>query len=162
MKFNSFIYLIICCISLGCSNPNSKTNPNEASVKSKIEIDTLTIQKHLHELSHDRYEGRMPCSPGGIKTTEYLVNQMKKMGLQPGNKGSFTQDVSLLTLAADIHDKMIVETKAGKQTWQKGKDFVIHSERKSESLGLENSELVFCGYGIVDEKLGSLKVRMVY
>ena len=31
---------------------------------------------------------------------------------------------------------------------------LIHSERKVDDIGIKDSELVFCGYGIVDEKLG--------
>ncbi len=131
---------------LGCQE---KTSTNEPS-----EIQANTILKHLEELSQDKYLGRMPCMAGEPLTIDYLTNELKSLGLEPGNNGSYTQDVPLLTIDGSISDEMIVETKEGKESWKKGTDFVIHTQRNSSQLILEESELVFCGYGIVDEKLG--------
>jgi len=117
-------------------------------------INSETIKTHLAELSSDKYEGRMPCMKGGKMAVEYLEAQVRKLGLEPGNKGSYLQDVPLLTLEADIDTEMIITGGTKKLTWKKGQDFVIHSERKVDRVTLNNSELVFCGYGIIDEKKG--------
>ena len=96
----------------------------------------------------------MPCMKGGKLAANYLEVQVKKMGLKPGNNKSFTQDVPLLTIEGTIADKMSIVAKDKNLTWNKGKDFIIHSERKVDRVALNNSELVFCGYGIIDENKG--------
>ena len=69
-------------------------------------INTETIRTHLAELSSDNYEGRMPCMKGGKMVVDYIEQEVKRLGLKPGNKGSFLQDVPLLTLEADIASKV--------------------------------------------------------
>ena len=44
-------------------------------------------------LSSDEFEGRAPGTAGEDKTVAYLIERFKAAGLQPGNKGSWTQDV---------------------------------------------------------------------
>ena len=142
-KLALFSFIIFC---LSC-----QPTPKEV-VETKI--DQTTILKHLEELSQDKYMGRMPCMEGEPMTIDYLTKELKALGLEPGNDGSYTQDVPLLTIDGEISDEMKVKTQSRLLTWQKGKDFVIHTQRQQEELELNASELVFCGYGIVDEKLG--------
>jgi hypothetical protein len=65
-----------------------------------ISVDTLrTVTRTL---SSDEYEGRAPASAGEDKTIAYLIDRMKAAGLQPGNKGSWTQDVPLVEITATM------------------------------------------------------------
>ncbi|MDB4439029.1 M28 family metallopeptidase [bacterium] len=145
MKVNN-IYCLLLLVIFSCSPPDQASTPTP--------INGETIFKHVEELASDKYMGRMPCSQGEEYTVEYLTNTLKSLGVQPGNNGSFTQDVPLLTIDGDISETMILDYGTEKVTLEKGKDFIIHSERKVKEIGIENSEMVFCGYGIVDEKLG--------
>lgn len=145
-----FIGLIIGCIGLWSSCKNA----TESTPLPQIDINGETIKKHLQELSDDKYTGRMPCTEGENLTVAYLEKELKALGLTPGNGDSYFQDVPLLTIDGEISDHMIVQTKKGKLMWNKGQDFVIHTQRKVDEIAINNSELVFCGYGIVDEKLG--------
>lgn len=149
MKFICLI--VIASTFLMCKTTD--TGPIAQVVK-KPQIKSQTIQKHIATLAADEYEGRMPCMNGGKKTTEYLITEMKKLGLKPGNNGSYTQEVPLLTLEGDMSEHMIITHPSGQDAWDELQDFVIHSERKTEKVTLAQSELVYCGYGIVDEKKG--------
>ena len=51
-------------------------------------------------LASDDFEGRAPGSPGEDKTVAYITAQMQRIGLQPGNNGSWTQDVSMVETTA--------------------------------------------------------------
>ena len=51
-------------------------------------------------LSLDEFEGRAPGTPGEEKTLAYLVQQFERVGLQPGNNGSWFQDVPLVEITA--------------------------------------------------------------
>jgi Zn-dependent M28 family amino/carboxypeptidase len=46
---------------------------------------------------------------------------------------------------------MIVSHKKGILRLKPGEDYVVHTERTVDAIGLSSSELVFCGYGIIAE-----------
>jgi Zn-dependent M28 family amino/carboxypeptidase len=142
MNRNLFFFCIL--IYCSCGNPSDELPL----------VNGDTILGHLEKLSDDTFLGRMPCSEGEKQTIPYLVGELERMGLKPSNKGSYLQEVPLLTINSDYSKTMEIRTRDKDLVLEKGKDFVIHSERMTDSLRLDNSELVFCGYGIVDEKLG--------
>jgi Zn-dependent M28 family amino/carboxypeptidase len=113
-----------------------------------------TIAAHMAVLASDDFEGRMPCSEGEKKTVAYLVEQMKKMGLKPGNGDNYIQEVPLLEIKAEMSEGIVITTKGGVMELNPVEDIVINTERSEEQLQWEDSELVFCGYGIVSEKDG--------
>ncbi len=139
-----FLILIAPILLLSCNQDNSDDG----------QVIGETIQKHLQELSSNIYQGRMPCTTGEDLTINYLVNELKKMNLSIPEEYGYLQNVPLLTIDGQMSDEMAINFKDSEMVLQKGKDFVIHTQRKEELLSLDNSELVFCGYGIVDEKLG--------
>src|SRR5437660_12400399 len=48
-------------------------------------VDAGAVLAHTKVLASDDYEGRAPGTRGEERTVTYLVEQFKKMGLQPGN-----------------------------------------------------------------------------
>lgn len=119
-----------------------------------VEINQQTIAKHMAVLASDAFMGRMPCTEGGNKTVTYLESELKNIGLLPGPNGSYTQDVPLIDIVGDMDEDMFIQTPSGALNLKAMDDFVIHSERPAEVVRLDNSELVFCGYGIYSEKDG--------
>ncbi len=120
----------------------------------KFTIEEEVILSHILTLSDDNYMGRMPCTTGEDSTVAYLKKLLKTYGLDPGFGESYTQDVPLSNVESFMSDKMIIETPNSSMELNKIEDFVIHTQRIADSLSLHKSQLVFCGYGIVDEKLG--------
>ena len=47
-------------------------------------IDEAKLRERIKTLASDEFEGRAPATPGGAKTREYLISQMKEIGLAPG------------------------------------------------------------------------------
>ena len=129
-----------------CASDRDLSNP--ATIK---EADILP---HIQELSSDDYFGRMPFGPGDQKTVDYLVNQCKALGLEPGNNGSYVQSVPMIEITSSSTNDMVVNTPQGDQSYSFGSDYVIHCQKAVDQVDVKDSELVFCGYGIVDEKLG--------
>ncbi len=115
------------------------------------EISQSTIAKHLATLASDEYEGRMPCSAGESKTIDYLVKQLETLGLTPGNEGSYLQDVPLLEINAQMSEEMVIQTQDGNLILKASEDFVVNTERPTDKVSLDESEMVFCGYGIISE-----------
>ena len=62
------------------------------------EISEKTMVDVTRRLSSDEFEGRMPGSAGEEKTVSYLVERFKAAGLEPGNKGSWVQNVPLVEI----------------------------------------------------------------
>ncbi len=116
-------------------------------------IGSEDILPHLIELSDDKYGGRMPFSQGDKMTVDYLVNQCEQMGLSPGNDGSYTQSVPMIEITSTPVGGMNILTPAGKKTYDFGSDYVVHSQKTVEEVNVSNAEMVFCGYGIVDDQL---------
>jgi hypothetical protein len=61
------------------------------------QIDHNAILERIKVLSSDEFEGRAPGSRGEELTVQYLEEEFKKLGLQPGNPdGTFIQQVPLI------------------------------------------------------------------
>ena len=46
-------------------------------------IDPARLSAHIKVLSSDDFEGRGPATAGETKTVDYIVGQMKAIGLEP-------------------------------------------------------------------------------
>ena len=108
-----------------------------------------SLENHMTLLSSDEFQGRMPCTNGEEKTVSYLVQTLKELGVKSGNGSSYTQNVPLVDITSIMSGDMDIVTHDQTINLSPGSDFVINTERKTKSLELRNSDLVFCGYGIV-------------
>ncbi len=111
-------------------------------------IQYKNIEKHIAELSSDRYKGRMPLTASEGITVDYIAGQMKDIGLEPANNGSYFQDVPLLAVNSKISNTLDFTTPKGTLNFKKMADYVTFSRRMEEEQTLDQSELVFAGFGI--------------
>ena len=63
------------------------------SYEGQVEQINMDLHTHTRELADDAYEGRGPGTAGELKTIEYLSREFARLGLKPGNEGSWYQDV---------------------------------------------------------------------
>jgi Zn-dependent M28 family amino/carboxypeptidase len=112
-------------------------------------IDMAALLQHTKVLSSDAYEGRAPGTKGEELTVAYLADQFQKAGLKPGNTdGTYFQKVPLVGITPT--PAPLVFSKGGQQQTLKWKDDVVAwTKHVAPSATLENSELVFVGYGVV-------------
>jgi Zn-dependent M28 family amino/carboxypeptidase len=114
-----------------------------------------TMKDVTKELSLDSYEGRAPGSAGEVKTVAYLIEKFKAAGLEPGNKGSWTQDVPLVEITAKNVSALSVADKTGKaMSFAYGSEFVVGSYRETPKTEIKASDMVFVGHGIVAPEKG--------
>lgn len=108
------------------------------------------IKSHIKTLSSDGFEGRTPATPGGRKTVEFIESEFKRIGLKPAINGSYRQSVPLLEIkGSDFSDLEIRGNERILHSFQYGEEMMITSNLREENINIENSELVFAGYGIV-------------
>ncbi|GAA4357749.1 M28 family metallopeptidase [Kangiella marina] len=108
-------------------------------------IDLTQYKERVKTLSSDEFEGRAPDTDGGRKTSEYLKEQFKAIGAEPGNGDSYFQQVPLISIEADAN----MQLQLGDATLEYSKDFVAGTSQTVESISLKDSDLVYVGYGVV-------------
>jgi Zn-dependent M28 family amino/carboxypeptidase len=99
-------------------------------------------------LSSDAFEGRAPGTPGEEKTLAYLVDQFQKAGLQPGNNGSWFQDVPLVAITAQNVSPLTFTGGTQAMRLKYGPEFVAGTYRVTPNIAVKDSPVVFVGYGI--------------
>lgn len=119
-----------------------------------VALNQPALAEMVKVLSSDEFEGRAPGTVGEQKTVAYLIDRFKAAGLQPGNQGSWTQDVPIVEITADNMAGLAIT--GGKQTmlFAPGKDFVAGSYRAVDRTAIADAELVFVGFGINAPELG--------
>lgn len=111
-------------------------------------ISVETLKSVTQTLSSDAYEGRAPATPAEDKTAAYIVERFKQAGLKPGNKGNWFQDVPLVEITASDVTPLTVTGGKAPVSAEYRKDLVIATYRVTPNVAIQNSEMVFVGYGI--------------
>ncbi|MBN2243864.1 MAG: M28 family peptidase [Acidobacteria bacterium] len=119
-------------------------------MKSALEcINVQDLSKHIRIVSSDEFEGRGLASRGEEKTIRYIRGEFERLGLAPGNGDSYFQEVPLVSIKTDPETELAVRGNGGTGAFAYGKDCMVATRRESETVSLEDSEMVFVGYGIV-------------
>jgi Zn-dependent M28 family amino/carboxypeptidase len=106
--------------------------------------DLTQYRQDVKTLASDAFEGRAPLSKGETMTLDFLVNAFKDMGLAPGFGGSYLQAVPMAKITA----KQDMQLKVGHLQFTHGEDFTARSQQIKPHIALNNSDVVFVGYGI--------------
>lgn len=112
-------------------------------------IDAEALSRHVRLLASDDFEGRAPASAGEQRTVDYLVEQFKAAGVQPGGEqGGWTQAVPLVRAQVDGPVRATLHVGGRDQSLVNGTDVTLQSLRPIDTVALKNAPLVFVGYGI--------------
>ncbi len=107
-------------------------------------FDIDAIKADVKTLSSDKFAGREPSTAGETLTTNLLISQFKKLGLAPGNGNSYLQAVPMNSIVSEP----VTHLKIADIAFEFPKNYVASSRQTREEINLNNSELVFVGYGI--------------
>ncbi|HWZ02513.1 MAG TPA: M28 family metallopeptidase [Mucilaginibacter sp.] len=138
IKYSFLLIFSVIIILAGCRG-NEKGNPITAD----------EIKSHIAVLADDSLLGRKPFTLGESKAIAYISSQFKKLGLEPGNSGSYFQEVPMVEVTSKPLGTLAIT--GGKQNISLNylTDFVASTRRELDTVQLKNSPLVFAGYGIV-------------
>jgi Zn-dependent M28 family amino/carboxypeptidase len=105
---------------------------------------------HLRVISSDEYDGRKPGTLGERLTTNYIIEQFKRMGLEPGNKGDWVQTVPAVSTALNDQAsvKLAVAEGGGQEAFAFGSDMVAGTLQAKADVDLKDSDVIFVGYGV--------------
>ncbi|WP_151172665.1 M28 family metallopeptidase [Pseudoalteromonas ruthenica] len=107
-------------------------------------INAEQLAQHVKTLASDEFGGRAPSTKGEELTLAYLTEQFTALGFKPGNGDSFLQEVPLVSIEADPNMTLNI----GGKDYQYKKDMVMGTSRISAKEAINDSELVFVGYGV--------------
>ncbi|MGQ0590501.1 MAG: M28 family metallopeptidase [Sphingosinicella sp.] len=122
------------------------TTASTSDATSQISLETL--QRVTQELSSDAFQGRAPGTEGETRTVEALAREFARVGLQPGNNGSWYQDVPLVEITMQGSPRLQMTGGRENLSFAYRTDFVGASYRAQPRIDVRDSELVFVGYGI--------------
>lgn len=106
-------------------------------------------RRHIEILASDEFGGRAPASPGEQLTIDYLTNAFSSLGLEPANGDRYIQDVPLAWVNATNNPGMLISGgQDGDLELAYIKDQVIWTRKQLTAASIEESEMVFVGYGI--------------
>jgi Zn-dependent M28 family amino/carboxypeptidase len=117
-------------------------------------ISIASMEKTIMELSDDKYLGRMPMTETEPAVTAYIASRMKEIGLEGANQGSFFQDVPILKVSSVISPALDFTTPSGILKFNKLSEYVSFSRKVTEELVLDQSDVIFAGFGIVAPDYG--------
>jgi Zn-dependent M28 family amino/carboxypeptidase len=129
---------------------------DELALRLQPALDAVTpdgLLAHIKILASDEFEGRAPGTRGEELSVKYISDQFKHMGLKPGNPdGSYVQEVPLAGIKSEPRMSFTVGDKTTELKYPD--DFVASSARLQPEIKVNNSDLVFVGYGIVAPEYG--------
>jgi Zn-dependent M28 family amino/carboxypeptidase len=143
-------------MALLCTVATSLLAADELPLRLQPALDAITpdgLLAHIKILASDEFEGRAPGTKGEELSVKYITDQFKQIGLKPANPdGTYTQEVPLAGIKSEpamsfgVHDKTI--------DLKYPDDFVASSARLEPEIKVNNSDVVFVGYGIVAPEYG--------
>jgi Zn-dependent M28 family amino/carboxypeptidase len=141
-------------------DPPVTPTPQSAAVSDEArqaaqQISADYLRDQITRFSADEFEGRGPATPADAKARDYLVEQLKQIGFEPGGAdGSFQQPFDVVGVTAQMPKQWSFK-KGGKTVafdwWD---DFIAGSGVQTENGAIKNAEVVFVGYGIQAPEYG--------
>jgi Zn-dependent M28 family amino/carboxypeptidase len=153
---STVVLLVIACQPVAENRPTESGATATMPAELKSGLDTITtadLMQHTKALSADEYEGRGPGTKGEELTVKYLTDQFQRLGLKPGNPdGTYVQKVPLAGFTAQPTASFTAGDK--KIDLKFPEDYVAVSRRFVAQSKVENSDMVFVGYGVVAPEYG--------
>ncbi|HEX2139273.1 MAG TPA: PA domain-containing protein, partial [Woeseiaceae bacterium] len=122
-------------------------NPEAEQAATEITADYM--RRHIVELSSDKYQGRGPGSKGDEMARAYLVEELKRLGLEPGAEdGDYQQEFALVGVSAEQPPEWTFKSGEEELVLQQWDQFIAASGVQADRAEIKDAELVFVGYGI--------------
>jgi len=131
--------------------PLPSTAPSQQQPLGQLpNVDVEAVVQHVRVLSSDEYEGRAPGTKGEDLSVKYLDDQFRKIGLKPGNTdGTYVQKVPLVGITPSPAPLTFRKDGSTIETLNWKDDVVAWTKHVAETATLDNSDVVFVGYGVV-------------
>lgn len=138
------------CLGLSAAGAMAQTASVPKPVaKAMRKVNPDDIKKHIAYLADDKLMGRHAGSEGYKMAAQYIIDQYKKLGVQPaGENGTYLQTVRLRTATTAADASLQLNPVSGTpENLVAGKDFAFYPNPGQATVAFD-APLVFAGYGI--------------
>ncbi len=130
------------------AEPATPTPPAASAHEFVPAINADDFVQHVKVLASDDFEGRGPGTPGEEKSVQYIKSQFERIGLKPGNNGEWFQTVPMVETTADPNTTLKLTVEGKPRELKMGSDMVIGTTNGQPEVKIDDSPLVFVGYGV--------------
>jgi hypothetical protein len=116
-----------------------------AAAQTDAPITAADLRRHVELLASDEFGGRAPGTSGETRTVDYIVEQLRARGVEPGGpNGSWVQAIELVERTTQGHDV----------SWSSnGRDLAFDQARialqgRDAEVRLDDAQVVFAGHGV--------------
>ena len=148
----SILYFLAAGLTMSSCQMQEQTSydPSQLDSTALGAITEDTYKAYVGKLSSDEFQGRKPFTKGDTITVNYIQDQFKALGLEPGNGDSYFQEVPLVEITSKpVQPALTFKSKQGELSIQHLDDYVIGTKKQTASTQIPATELVFAGFGIV-------------
>lgn len=143
-----FLFLASLATAFSCSETEPAVREIDEKALQAVEAESYIA--HIKTLASDEFMGRKPFTKGDTMSVSYIEAQFKALGLEPGNGDSYFQEVPMAEITTKpASNTWTFEGENGSFSIEYLEDYVIGSQRLTEEIQVEETELVFAGFGIV-------------
>jgi Zn-dependent M28 family amino/carboxypeptidase len=112
-------------------------------------IDPARMSTIVKTLASDIFEGRGPGTAGEAKTIQYLAEQFRLLGLEPGGPGgSWFQTVPLIRTQLEKGGRSSFTARGQAIPLRFPQDIYLSTVRETEQARIADAPVVFVGYGV--------------
>jgi Zn-dependent M28 family amino/carboxypeptidase len=127
--------------SFAAVSPSAGQGPTTISAERMSEITRV--------LASDEFQGRSMGGVGEEKTVNYLIDQFKAAGLEPGGEnGGWTQSVPMIRTKLQSPVAVSVTQGASNRSLRVPDDVYLSTVRDTARATIANAPMVFVGYGV--------------
>ncbi len=155
LKFSPLFMILAGALTLSaCSKqPAAPVDDSPAEPETTTELVDTDFNPRLGEyiktLASDEYQGRAPATKGEELTVAYLEENFKRIGLKPIDGDSYKQPVSLVQIDPKQVSDMTLSGENLPENFKYRDEMIAWTTRVTDQVSVEESEMVFVGYGIV-------------
>jgi len=104
-------------------------------------ITPADLATRLYIFADDSMQGRLLATPGNVKGTEYLANEVKRLGLVPmGDNGTYFQAVNVVDRAFDESTRL----SAGATSFTPWTDYILRDQGEG-ARSLDGAQVIYGG-----------------
>ena len=128
--------------------------PAIALAQATPHFDPARLSHHVEILASDAFEGRAPATPAEAKVIDYVVGQLKAVGVQPGGdlkngQRAWTQDVPLLHTSIAGTPSLAITSNGTPIPLTQGDQIAVRAALTGDKhVSLKDVPIIFVGYGV--------------
>ena len=119
----------------------SKVANEPAPLSQAAQIDR-DLHSHIAELADDSYLGREPGTAGEEKTVAYLKKEFAALGLEPGNEGSWFQEVPITAVTSSQDAVLSVRGSGFTADLSFGSEMIFSTQRQVPEVSVTEASFL--------------------